>query len=946
MSKKLLQFSAVGLAALIWLSFQGLPPSGSTEASPPSPGAQFDPSQQPLVLKLTLGLNDPEPRDWNGVAHLNRGNFLKIQGWNFDEEASEEVQELKIAWRVRSKRAQLDTSWTSKGRGRAPYGFSQTRPVGVWLQIEAPRNARLDVNTVQGNFQVPLQEIPSEGPLFVLDGKASVERSVIALPLSQTASQEDYPTLAAGPEGRLYSAWIAYEDGRDTLFYSPLGSKGWEEPIQIGGSGTRDIYGSAALLPKGEELWLLYTLLAEDQFDLWARRLLPSEGDAVRLSNDPGNDINPVTAVNSRGQAWVAWQGLRNQNSDIYARDLSRLPQIGPEIRVSSHAGTDWHPTVAVDSSGSVAVAWDSYRNGDYDIYSRRIDGRGQLGPPQPVSATRLYEANASAVFDQQDQLWIAWEESGPNWGKDTAKESSNEGTRLHTDRKIRLRCWKEGSWHRLRQDLQSTFLNLPLNFQEQPRLVVDKSGNLWIVFRQWLSRGYPDEVWNLYAVRYNGAAWSEPLQIPFSDGRLTQESPAIALPDGSVWVAYATDYRGAGNRLMGEWDLKSARLSAGPEAARAADLQTADPPHPETEYRPTPNKNYETRVGGKTYRLYYGDLHRHTDIVGHGKTDPSISGQYRYALDAAELDFMATTDHNQTYNMTAKGELREGKLDALDEYGWWRTQKVADMYLFPGRFVSLYGYERSMEDPGGHRNLIWPERRGELIPGDMGIPSENIPLGLWERLKLTDGISIPHSPLGPRVSWKWHDPISQPVVEMYQGYRRSYEYANAAPDESRGHLDNRTEGPYFLWDALGRGHRIGVIASSDHESTHMSYAGVWASEFTRNGIFEGLKQRRTLASTDNMVIDFRIGDTFMGGETNVSAPPKLEIKALGTGPIRQIDIVKDNTFAFSTSPHQAQAEVTYVDQNSHHGTSYYYVRVIQEDGMMAWSSAIWVTRR
>ena len=94
------------------------------------------------------------------------------------------------------------------------------------------------------------------------------------------------------------------------------------------------------------------------------------------------------------------------------------------------------------------------------------------------------------------------------------------------------------------------------------------------------------------------------------------------------------------------------------------------------------------------------------------------------------------------------------------------------------------------------------------------------------------------------------------------------------------------------------------------------------------------------------MVIDFRIGDTFMGGETSLSAPPKLEIKAFGTAPIRQIDIVKDNTFAFSTSPHQAQAEVTYVDQNSHHGTSYYYVRVIQEDGMMAWSSAIWVTRR
>ena len=50
MSKKFLQFSVVGLAALIWLSFQVLPPSGSTEASPPTKGAPFDPSQQPPTL--------------------------------------------------------------------------------------------------------------------------------------------------------------------------------------------------------------------------------------------------------------------------------------------------------------------------------------------------------------------------------------------------------------------------------------------------------------------------------------------------------------------------------------------------------------------------------------------------------------------------------------------------------------------------------------------------------------------------------------------------------------------------------------------------------------------------------------------------------------------------------------------------------------------------------
>ena len=38
-------------------------------------------------------------------------------------------------------------------------------------------------------------------------------------------------------------------------------------------------------------------------------------------------------------------------------------------------------------------------------------------------------------------------------------------------------------------------------------------------------------------------------------------------------------------------------------------------------------------------------------------------------------------------------------------------------------------------------------------------------------------------------MSWEWHDPESQPVMEVYQGFRSSYEYAGALPEESRKDL-------------------------------------------------------------------------------------------------------------------------------------------------------------
>ena len=512
----------------------------------------------------------------------------------------------------------------------------------------------------------------------------------------------------------------------------------------------------------------------------------------VRLTT-AGNNINSSTARGADGTIWLVWQSLRQGNSDVYAMCAADFTSRPSEIRVTEDARNDWLPGVAVNPSGDAVVVWDTYRNGDYDIYMRSVSRAGQLGPETPVSATPNYEANACAVFDPQGRLWIAWEESGPHWGKDNARESSRIGTLLHTDRRVQIKCWQNGAWFRLEKQPQTAFRQLPLNFQEQPELVVDRGANIWLVFRQWVSRQDPYEVWNIYATRFDGAEWSEPILLPRSDGRLTQGAPAALHPDGSVWVTYATDYRGAGLESTGRWDVYAARLGPAPASPAAPRLVQIDPDTPSTRYVPTPNKHYETKVGTKTYRLYFGDLHRHTDIVGHGYTDASISGQYRYALDAAELDFMGTTDHSQTYANTADA------ISALDEYGWWRTQKVADMYLFSGRFASIYGYERSMVKPGGHRNIFWRDRKGELIPGDMGIPSDNIPLGLWRRLRQTGGISIPHTPNGPYVSWEWHDPESQPVMELYQGFRSSYEYAGALPEESRGSSAGKGARPLSL---------------------------------------------------------------------------------------------------------------------------------------------------
>jgi hypothetical protein len=69
-------------------------------------------------------------------------------------------------------------------------------------------------------------------------------------------------------------------------------------------------------------------------------------------------------------------------------------------------------------------------------------------------------------------------------------------------------------------------------------------------------------------------------------------------------------------------------------------------------------------------------------------------------------------------------------------------------------------------------------------------------------------------------------------------------------------------------------------------------------------------------------------------------------VKVLGTAPVSRVDIIKNNTFLHTLNPKTAEVEFTYSDAEANTGESYYYVRVQQEDGQMAWSSPIWVTIR
>ena len=122
-------------------------------------------------------------------------------------------------------------------------------------------------------------------------------------------------------------------------------------------------------------------------------------------------------------------------------------------------------------------------------------------------------------------------------------------------------------------------------------------------------------------------------------------------------------------------------------------------------------------------------------------------------------------------------------------EYTWWLTQKLSDAYYVAGRFTPLFAYERSVPYPHGHRNCIFAKRGVRTLPR-LAAPANGPAVAsihaddakmLYRYLHELDGICASHTTATTMgTDWRDNDPVVEPIVEIYQGDRNSYEFEEA----------------------------------------------------------------------------------------------------------------------------------------------------------------------
>jgi hypothetical protein len=931
---------------------QDRPPASPQSADTKPGGSRPIAMPKNLIgVEIALGLKDKEPTPWAGSIQVSEGGRL----------ASLEI---------------VGGGPNASVQGNRYTGRSILRQksiIGPKLQLglDAPPSATISVKTRQGEFTFALADLTVGMAKKVLDGRASVTRQEVAFRLTGPETEDDHPALAKAPDGTVWLAYVAYQPGKPILnervqagaFESlvPTGhgdqirlmrfdGKVWYSPIKVTEGGL-DVWRPAVAVDGLGRILVAWSQQVDGDWDIFYRLYTPGKagGDGawsnvVRLTKQPGCDFQVVAATDSTGTVWLAWQGWRNDNFDIFVAALAdRHPWREPRA-ISDSKANDWSPAIATDSKGNVYVAWDTYDKGNYDVRLRVL---GKEDKTWTVAGTAKFEARSHLACDGQDRLWIAYEEGDEQWGKDYANEQfrriglqKNPGYALYINRTVRVKCLADGKLMQPAGPLEQAFAGTLQRNKSVPRLAADSAGGVWLFFRHHPLPDGAGEVWDSYAVRYDGRVWSTPQHLAHSSN-LMDNRPALVGFDRGILAVHSSDSRiRTANRGQNDLFASMLLLSQPTQPHQFIADDALAPPqvpvaHPDEPADLARIRAHRVTVGSKKLHLWRGEFHRHTEISSHRDQDGLLEDAWRYGIDAGALDWIGVGDHDNGFG---------------SEYMWWLMQKNTDFYHNAPRFVGVHTYERSVVYPNGHRNVIMPRRGVRPLPRGtlQGTPENGTPdtKVLYAYLKHFGGICASHtSATNMGTDWRDNNGEVEPVVEIYQGHRHNYEHFDAPRAPTKDTQIGGYEPAGFVWNALEKGYRLGFQCSSDHVSTHMSYAVLITDDLSRQGVIDAFRKRHSYGATDSIILVVQSGEHLMGDEFESAGRPTLDITAYGTAPIAKLHVIRDNKYVYTTEPKQREVKLRYSDMSASAGkTSFYYVRVEQTDGNLAWASPMWIT--
>ncbi|MHA6529662.1 choice-of-anchor I family protein [Paenibacillus sp. BAC0078] len=347
---------------------------------------------------------------------------------------------------------------------------------------------------------------------------------------------------------------------------------------------------------------------------------------------------------------------------------------------------------------------------------------------------------------------------------------------------------------------------------------------------------------------------------------------------------------------------------------------------------------NYTLKAPGQEEKVYFGQLHGHTDQSdGSGKPEEA----YAYARDIAKLDFFALTDHSNYFDAsTAPVDYAASVTNAK-----WQAGQAAAAAAATPDFVPFYGYEMTWAGGPGHINTFATDgfvsrNHKDYASGVSGMTN------YYKLLKTIPGaigqFNHPGPTFGDFNNFSNYDPeINQhmTLIEVGNGegavssggYFRSYEYYNRALDKG-WHLapTNNQDNHKGLWG-----------------NANTARTAIVTDTFTKEGVYAALREMHVYATEDqNLEIKYTANGELLGsslpagiGELNINVDLSDPDASEQIGQVSVIMNGGKESYIQKFETNQANYSV----KINNPANGYYYIRVVQPDGNIAVTAPVWV---
>ncbi len=755
-------------------------------------------------------------------------------------------------------------------------------------------------------------------------------------------SNDSKPSLAVLPDGTIWIAWHAYfKPSCDRILARKVGPGGLGSVHQLSQQGTA--CDRPLIVAAGDSsAWVFWSVRLDGRWRLMGRKLDAGKWHpAVTLSDNNTDALMPAAVHFDDGRLLLAWSAYAEERFRIYSRILEKGVWKDP-LPVSSELHDSYRPAVAAEKDGTVWIFWDSYRDGNYAVSGRILLPKPDL--IEQISPTGKNCMMPTALATEQG-LALAWFQS--------TDVTSAEGIidQLHT---LHMAIRETTEWQIVR-DAEGTTVGATCIYALTPRMkpkpavklghmarlrvpmLLEDGKTIWLLWERSTNHSnHPARsLADLAARPCRDGKWAEPVifrsglldyrlpdQPRASDGRFTYVASELPRGQRRIYHLLTGDVGACKPFQQDEW--------TGWQPVKL----------------PLPGKKpqYEIRSAGRSYRLYWIDLHNHSGLTcdAHGEPDEL----FHYARDRAQTDAMTLTDNDEIFD------------DPLTEGEYALGVFFAQCFNRDGSFVALPGYEWTSHLPnstdidradprcwdfrwypgrchGNHRTVIYPFSGGPLLRHtEIGNNIER----MLDTVQKLGGVVFPHHP-----NW---DITGHPVevgAEVTSGWRISFNHG-------------------LIHRVLNQGHRLGFAGNSDSHRRNPGLAGsltaTYAERLTPESILESLRSRRFYATNGSwIVLDSRANGTLMGQQVEApSGIAEIRLTAIGTRPIVNATLVCDGeevkTFEGTG---QNEFHAVYHSPPLPKGTHWYYWHVEQEGespqfpgcviarGHLAWSTPHWV---